>query len=96
MNIFNRLFGTWEELERQRFGLMSLSLIAQSCLGSVAAFYLFGLGLSEYIVEFSIVLLFNLGANVIAIAQLPIKWVICSFIGSILVSTFMIISASLT
>ncbi len=94
-NIINQVFGTWEELERQRFGFMSLSLIAQSCLGSIAAFYLFSLNLHEYTFEFAIVLIFTLGANVIAIAQASMKWVLYSFLASICVSSIFITYALL-
>lgn len=86
----------WEGVEQKRFGLLPVLLTAQSCLGSVAVCYI--CGLEETPLQTTLLILVaavTMGANGIAIAQAPMKWVVLGSVLCGIVSTFSLIVALL-
>ena len=85
----------WESVESNRFGLLPILLIAQSCLGSVAVCYISGLEATLQVTLLILVASVTMGANGIAIAQAPMKWVVFGSILCGVVSTSALIIALL-
>lgn len=75
-----------EQAEFNRFGIMAMTLIIQSCLGSVAVCYISSWDNTTGLVLLALVAAFTMGANAIAIVQAPMKWVIWSFTSASLIS----------
>lgn len=75
-----------EQAEFNRFGIMAMTLIIQSCLGSIAVCYISSWDSAAGLVLLGLVAAFTMGANAIAIVQAPMKWVIWSFASSCFVS----------
>ena len=83
----------WEEIEFQRYGIMPISITAQSCLGSIAVGYLLAMQNMDHLVFVSIVAMVTMCANAIVIAQQPMKLVLGSFVISMLVSFILLLMA---
>ncbi len=73
-------------IEFNRYGITSAILILQSCIGSIAIFFVMQLPDALNIIPLIFVAVTTMGANAISIAQAPMKWVINSFAVSIIVS----------
>jgi len=77
--------------EFNRFGIMTFAIMVQSCLGSVAAYFIFQLGYDENLIPLSIAA-FSVGlANAFAIGQAPMKWVFRTFVSSLIISVLLIV-----
>ena len=73
-----------EDLKFSHFGLMVMAILIGSCLGSIAAMYLFMAGAPIWI--FAIGLFASLANLVACIAQAPTKWVVNIFFLSVLIN----------
>lgn len=77
--------------EFNRFGIMTFAIMVQSCLGSVAAYFIFQLGYDESFIPLSIAA-FSVGlANAFAIGQAPMKWVFRTSFASMIISVLLIV-----
>ena len=86
----------WERVEQNRFGLLPILITAQSCLGSVAVCYI--CGLEDTPLQTTLLLLVaavTMGANGVAIAQAPMKWVVLGTVLCGITSAFSLIVALL-
>ena len=86
INQFNRFIETGEF---NRFGIMTLTITAGSCWASIAAMLI--LKNESPVWQLSVCASLAMAANAIAIAQLPFKWVIWSFILSVVVNGLLIV-----
>lgn len=69
----------WDEIERKRFGIMPLSITAQSCMGSIAVGLLLELGNDSALVPLMLVSGVTMGANAVTIAQTSMKSILFMF-----------------
>lgn len=83
----------WESIEFNRYGIMTVALLVQSCIGGFAAMYCLQLDPPYALVSLSIVAFFAMAANAAAIGQASMKWIVGSSIVSILVSIIVAIGA---
>jgi len=84
----------WESVEQKRFGLLPILLTAQSCLGSVAVCYISQL--EEDSLQTLLLILVaavTMGANGVAIAQAPMKWVVFGALLCAVISTLALVVA---
>ena len=80
--------------EENFFGIMPMMMVAQSCLGSIAAFYALKIERFEFLI---IATIFTMATNSAFLAQIKSKWAVVIFglsivvnIGIILLSAFFI------
>ncbi len=71
------------------FGIMSVSILAGSCIASVAVIAV--LASSAPMWELYLVCCTAMGANAAAISHSPLRWVVWASIVNIIVSTFLIV-----
>src|SRR5688572_23074800 len=74
-----------EGLKFSHFGVMAMAILIGSCLGSIAAMFLFYNGAPIWV--FAIGLFASLANLVASIGQAPTKWVVNIFILSVLVNS---------
>ncbi len=77
-----------ERLKFSHFGIMAMAILIGSCLGSIAAMYLFANGAPIWV--FAIGLFASLANLVACIGQAPTKWVVNMFILSVVVNLVLI------
>jgi len=70
-----------------------MTITAQSCLGSVGVFFVFGLSTDMQEIPLLLLALITMGANATAIAQAPARFVLGSFILSVITSIAVIVYA---
>lgn len=85
--LFNKVNQKIDQLESNRFGIMAVTITLGSCWASVAAMLLLNGNHFWMLYPCTIT---AMGANALAIAQAPFRWVIWSFLISILVNTVII------
>ncbi len=78
-----------KKLEFSYFGLISMTILAGSILGGVAAMYIFKNDAPMW--EFLLCIGFSTMNNVFAISQAPVKWVFNTFALTVLVNVLLII-----
>ncbi len=83
----------WDELEFNRFGFMCVSITSQSCLGGIAVCFLLQLEKPLSFVFLTLVTIVSMLSNSMAIAQLPIKWVVNMFITAVVVTLITLITS---
>ena len=83
---YNKLI---KKLEFSYFGLISMTILAGSILGGIAAMYVFERDAPIW--QFLLCLGFSTMNNVFAISQAPVKWVFNTFVLTVLVNVFLII-----
>ncbi len=77
-----------EWFDTNRFGLMTVFITVQSCLGGIAAMYILQGGASNFML--SICSMVTMGANAMMIAQASAKACLLATYGSILVNAALI------
>jgi hypothetical protein len=77
-----------ERLKFSHFGIMAMVILIGSCLGSIAAMVLFYNGAPMWV--FAIGLFASLANLVASISQAPTKWMINTFIVSVLINLVLI------
>lgn len=75
--------------ENYRFGWMTLFILLQSCLGSVACMFILQNNASD--VQLASCAAVTMGSNAMFIAQAPGKWCLLTFYLSILLNTIFIL-----
>lgn len=83
----------WNFAEFNRFGIMCTTITVQSCLGGIAVCYLLQLNDALAYVFLTLVTIASMGANAMAIAQVPIKWMLGTFIGAVISTLFILITS---
>ena len=83
---YNKLI---EKLQFSYFGLISMTILAGSILGGIAAMYIFENNAPMW--QFILCIGFSTMNNVFAISQAPVKWVFNTFVLTVLVNIFLII-----
>jgi len=83
-SIFSEAF--WEQQEFNRYGIMVVLMLVQSCIGSIAAMYALKVDGSAAGILLSLTAMFAMTANSLAIAQASMKTIWLSSIASVLVS----------
>lgn len=78
-----------EKLEFSYFGLISMTILIGSIIGGIAAMFVFENNAPMW--QFLLCLGFSMINNVFAIAQAPTKWVLNTFILTVLINIFIII-----
>jgi hypothetical protein len=78
-----------ESLNFSHFGLIAMSILVSSCLGSVATIKIFENGAPVW--QFIISLGFTMANLVACISQAPTKWVVNLFGASLLVNTILLL-----
>jgi len=73
----------WEKVEYNRFGLMCVSITFQSCLGGVAVCFLLQLEQMYASTFLTLVTSVTMLSNSMAIAQLPMRWVVKMFFSAV-------------
>ena len=83
----------WNKLEYNRFAVMTMVLLVQSCVGSVGVFYIQKLDALALVsgVPLAIMAVVNIVANAVTIAQVSIKLVVYSFMATVITSIVMVI-----
>ena len=93
MEIYQKSF---ENFQKSYIGFTTLAVIAQSCLGSIAAMYALSNGTSLLqMIQLAIIVLICMSVNTSILAQLKHKTVFNLIILSVLSSTFFIIMNTL-
>jgi hypothetical protein len=77
-----------EGLKFSHFAVMAMAVLIGSCLGSIAAMYLFVYGAPTWV--FAIGLFASLANLVAAISQAPTKWMVNMFLLSVAVNLILI------
>ncbi|MEO6884506.1 MAG: hypothetical protein ABI199_10855 [Bacteroidia bacterium] len=75
---------TEQDLQTNHFGIISFTLIVQSCIGSIACAMLLAAHLSTFWLTTCIFA--TMGADVSVISQAPTKWVIRAFVACVLIN----------
>jgi len=88
LSIVQRYNQLIKDLEFSHFGLISITILFGSCLGGIAAMFVFMAGAPIWV--FGIGLAASLANLVAAISQAPTKWVMNLFILSVLVNLALI------
>jgi hypothetical protein len=83
---YNKLM---DKLQFSYFGLISMTILIGSILGSIAAMYIFKNDAPMW--QFILCLGFSTMNNVFAISQAAVKWVFNTFVLTVLVNAFLII-----
>lgn len=78
-----------EKFEKDRFAWMAILLTFQSCLGSVAAFYLLGEGAD--IITLGACAIVTMLCNAVFLAQATAKWTLAILYLSILLNTILML-----
>ena len=78
-----------EDLKFSHFGLISMAILIGSCMGGIAAMFVFQNHAPEW--EFIVGLIFSMMNLVACISQAPTKWVFNLFVLSLLVNSVLII-----
>ena len=81
----------WEKLEFNRFGFMCVSITFQSCLGGVAVCFLLQLEQVFALTFLTLITSVTMLSNSVAIAQLPIKWVVKMFFSAVIITSIILI-----
>ena len=76
----------WDEMEEKRFGVLPLSITAQSCIGSVAVGFLLQLEKDQMLIPLIVVACVNMTANAITIAQTSMRSILYMCVGTFVVS----------
>ena len=87
MNKINQII---EDISYYRYGVIALTLTFGSCLGSVAVLLILKNSTSE--IGLILTAIFTMFANAMAIAQAPMKTIVYSFVGSVLVNLCLILT----
>ena len=74
--------------EENRFGAMTIMMIAQSCFGSIAAMYTLQ---ADNIVLLSICAALTMASNAVFIAQSPAKWCLGMFYASLITNLIILL-----
>jgi hypothetical protein len=78
-------YDNWiESLKFNHFFIMSFAILVGSCLGSISAMFIFYAGAPIWV--FAIGLFASLANLVAAISQAPTKWMVTTFLVSVLVN----------
>ena len=88
MNVINKLNHWMDNMENNRFGIMAVTITLGTCWASVAV--LLELGMDVSINQLFLSTVVAMGANAFAIAQMPMRWVLWSFMINIIVNTVLI------
>ena len=78
-----------DKLQFSYFGLISMTILAGSIIGGIAAMYIFKNDAPLW--QFVLCLGFSTMNNVFAISQAPVKWVFNTFVLTMLVNSLLII-----
>lgn len=81
------------QFEQFRFGMMTIYITAQSCLGSIACMYILQQGVSD--VWLMLCAGVTMGANAAFIAQGPAKWCFIALYTSVLTNALLIVGTVL-
>lgn len=87
LSAYDRLI---ENLKFSHFAVISMSILIGSCLGGIAAMYVFMSGAPFW--QFLIGLAVSMANLVACIAQAPTKWVVNFFLLSVLVNSILVLS----
>jgi hypothetical protein len=77
-----------EDVKFSHFAIMTMAILIGSCLGSVTAMLLFYNGAPLWV--FTIALFASLANLVVSISQSPTKWMVTTFILSVLINLVLI------
>lgn len=78
-----------DALEFYRYGIMPISLTAGSCWGSVACLLISMNNAPLW--QLAVCAVFTMASNAVAIALAPMRWVVWSFVVSVLLNTLLVL-----
>jgi hypothetical protein len=90
MTLYNKTFA---DFQKSYLGIVPMTIIGQSCLGSAAAMYVLKNGTSLLqVFELALVVIISMSVNAAIISQLKPKTVFNLLIASVILNTFMIVT----
>lgn len=89
MSTLNRINSKIDQLQYSYYGIMSVSLLAGSCIASVALIVILMNNAPMW--QIALISCSAMGSNAAAISHAPLRWVVWSFIINILTSLFLIL-----